>query len=211
MAKKNSSDTKLRWEECYAKLMLEKLFPDRFYQLSIVDKPDLQNPDINIGIEVTTAIPSKVKENDRLFSRLTHDDGNPKHRERSLNRVAQLGGEYYEEGYMFSWAGTRDIKEVYSALENKLTKLNSGKYTPFEKQYVFITENDISIKLDCLNEIHAKFSKMQNSFSVHFDSVFLNINYSLLIEFDMKLGKDYIYRIDDFESLTDKAYHMVNG
>ena len=43
MANKNSFVPKLRWEECCAKLILERVFPERFGVLTISDKPDLQN------------------------------------------------------------------------------------------------------------------------------------------------------------------------
>ena len=122
-----------------------------------------------------------------------------------------MGGQYYDEGVMFSWAGVRDICEVYSAFENKLKKLNGGGYESFEKQYVFITENDISIQLDDLSKIHSEFSRRQLPYSARFDSVFLNYNQSLLIEFDLKAGEYHQYSIEDYETLADQSYHMVNG
>ena len=41
MANKNSSVPKLRWEECCAKLILERVFPERFGVLTISDR---ENP-----------------------------------------------------------------------------------------------------------------------------------------------------------------------
>ena len=70
MANKNSSAPKLRWEECYAKLILERIFPERFGALTISDKPDLQNLTLDVGIEVTTAESKAEKEMDHLHSLL---------------------------------------------------------------------------------------------------------------------------------------------
>ena len=211
MAKKANAKQKLRWEECYAKLVLEKVFPDRFFDLKIEDKPDLQSTVLDVGIEVTTAIPDRVIENDRLFSRLTHDDGNPEHRNRNLNRVQQKGGQYYDEGVMFCWTGVRNICEVYSAFENKIKKLNGGGYKLFSKQYVFIVENDITIQRDDLSKIHSELNRRQTSFSARFDSVFLNYDRSLLFEFDLNSGEYHQYRIDDYETLATEAYNMVHN
>ena len=45
--------TKLDYYECVAKITLEDLFPDRYQDLKVLDKPDLQGKEI--GIEVTKA------------------------------------------------------------------------------------------------------------------------------------------------------------
>lgn len=70
MANKNSSVSKLRWEECCAKLILERVFPERFGTLTISDKPDLQNLTLDVGIEVTTAESKAEKEMDKMFEAL---------------------------------------------------------------------------------------------------------------------------------------------
>ena len=52
--------TKLDYDECCAKLILEELFPNRYHNLLLADKPDLQGT--NVGIEVTIANDSKMQE-----------------------------------------------------------------------------------------------------------------------------------------------------
>ena len=209
MANKNSSAPKLRWEECFAKLVLEKVFPDRFYQLSIADKPDLQSSVLDVGIEVTTAIPKAEKEKDHLFSQLTHGTGTPEQIERNKDRIRQLGGEYDDRGLMFSWIGYRDLNRIYSALEEKLKKLNGGGYHPFAKQYIFITDTN-AIKDEKMSEIHSELCKRQEQFTVKFDSVFIYLYGRVLIEFDITSGNNHRYIIDDVTALADKAFHMVN-
>lgn len=211
MANKSNAKHKLRWEECYAKLVLEKVFPNRFFDLKIEDKPDLQNDSLDIGVEVTSAVPPVAKENDSLFSKLTFQNPTPEQRERNLNRIRSLGGQYYDEGVMFCWTGVRNICEVYSAFENKLKKLNGGGYTSFSKQYVFIVENDITILRDDLSKIHSELNRRQTSYSARFDSVFLNYDRSLLFEFDLNSGEYHQYRIDDYETLATEAYNMVHN
>lgn len=56
------SHTKLDYDECYAKIVLEKFFPDQYENLQISDKPDLRDISNNIGIEVTSAIPQSEQE-----------------------------------------------------------------------------------------------------------------------------------------------------
>lgn len=111
------------WEECFAKLVLEKVLPDRFFQLEIADKPDLQNTCASIGVEVTTAVGKAEKEKDHLFSLLVQKLGTPEQQRKSKERIRQLGGIYCEEGAMVSWVGYRDLAGIYSSLEDKLKSL----------------------------------------------------------------------------------------
>ncbi len=52
--------TKLNYDECCAKLILEELFPKRYHKLALSDKPDLQGEEV--GIEVTIANNQKMEE-----------------------------------------------------------------------------------------------------------------------------------------------------
>ena len=54
--------TKLDYDECYAKIILEMFFPAKYQDLQISDRPDLRTKDGNIGIEVTSAIPQEEQE-----------------------------------------------------------------------------------------------------------------------------------------------------
>ena len=118
----NLNKRKYRWEECFAKVVLEQTFPDRFFQLEIVDKPDLQNTLFDVGVEVTTAVAETEKEKDRLFSRLVHECGTTVQRTRSKERIRQLGGTYNDIGVMTSWVDFRGLSRVYATLETKLAK-----------------------------------------------------------------------------------------
>ena len=74
--------TKLDYYECYAKIILEALFSDRYETLSLADKPDLQNLKKDIGIEVTTAVDSKRREAEKLW--YTIANGSPREEARDL-------------------------------------------------------------------------------------------------------------------------------
>ena len=56
--------------ERYAKLTLEKSFPEWKSHFSKVDRPDLQNESENIGIEVTSSTPSQIREADSYGMKL---------------------------------------------------------------------------------------------------------------------------------------------
>lgn len=197
-----------RFEECYAKVLLEMLFPERFYQLEIADKPDLQNDSANVGVEVTTAVRQAEKEKDHLFSLLTHNKGTPEQQNRNKDRIRKLGGRYYDEGAMFSWAGYRDLNKLYCALKSKLKKLNGGGYRLYEKQYVFITDDNI-INQNELSDILIELRSIQSNFQVHFDSIYIYLFGGILIEFDVKSERCLYYKVNDVDDLVNKAYKMM--
>lgn len=206
----NHKNRVYRWEECFAKLVLEQMFPERFSRLKIVDKPDLQDDLSNTGIEVTTAETKEKKEKDHLFSELVQDHGTPERQKKSKERIRQLGGVYHDPGVMTSWVNYRDLSGIYSALKSKLEKLNAGGYRNLDKQFVFITDTNI-IKSDEMNEVWAEIAKRQEVFSKRFDSIFLYLFGGKLIEFDMKTGNIRCYVVQNATDLAEKADRISKG
>lgn len=211
MSNKDTQNMKkiYRFEECYAKVLLENLFPERFYQLEIADKPDLQNDSAKIGIEVTTAVKQDEKEKDHLFSMLTHNKGTLVQQNRNKDRIRKLGGQYFDEGIMFSWAGCRDLNKIYFALKSKLKKLNGGGYHLYEKQYVFITDDNIIYQNE-LSDILIELQRIQSNFQAHFDSIFIYLFGGTLIEFDMKDANSISIVVNNVNDLVEKAYKISN-
>lgn len=126
--------TKFDYDECCAKLILEDLFPDRYHNLLLADKPDLQAT--NVGIEVTIANDQKVQEalNNWIKAYNCEDDNLRNH---YIERIAQLGVKY--TGGVQGWPGfspTFDLTR--EAVESKLNKLKNGTYKPFKRYELFI-------------------------------------------------------------------------
>ena len=68
--------TKYKYEECFAKIILEHLFPQRYIDLKIEDRPDLQDLEHQIGVEVTSAVPPADREASSLWTSTVYmDDG----------------------------------------------------------------------------------------------------------------------------------------
>lgn len=74
------SHTKLSYDECYAKIVLEKFFPDRYSELQLRDKPDLQDLSHSVGVEVTTIIPKSEQEAISIFIKLPYVDEEEKNK-----------------------------------------------------------------------------------------------------------------------------------
>ena len=136
--------TKLSYDECYAKLILEKFFPNKYENLQLSDKPDLRDLKHNIGIEVTSAIPKEEQEALNLAAMIPYVDEQAQERRR--RRLKKMGYRYMKygmahppESYMydgdFNDVNIKDTpcKRFLEAYEEKIRKLNSGNYAELEK------------------------------------------------------------------------------
>jgi len=124
--------TKLDYYECYAKIVLEEIFPEQFFDLIISDKPDLQNIDLNIGIEVTSSENSNQKEVDALYTKWSYQDNDKKE---NIRRQIEKCGAKLINGVLSGISDHDSFEKIYDTLNKKLVKLK--EYRLFEKQYLF--------------------------------------------------------------------------
>ena len=82
------SQRSIRYDECCAKLTLEKAFPNKYVCLEISDRPDLHTLDDKIGIEVTSSIPKHCREAIGLAIHLNR--GNANNEEKAKCHIANL-------------------------------------------------------------------------------------------------------------------------
>ena len=87
------SHTKLKYDECHAKILLEKFFPEVYNDLQISDRPDLRDVVNSVGVEVTSAIPQGEQE--ALAIACTIPYLSKKERERKITYLKAKG---YEVG-----------------------------------------------------------------------------------------------------------------
>lgn len=66
--------TKLDYWECYAKVVLEHIFPNEFKNIEIKDKPDLQMKNGEYGIEVTRAEFKEQLEAESLYHKISYSE-----------------------------------------------------------------------------------------------------------------------------------------
>ncbi len=126
--------TKLDYDECCAKLILEELFPERYTELTLADKPDLQGD--GVGIEVTIANDKKTEEARNNWVKAYNCD-NDVQKARYKVRMAQLGVRY--TGGVQGWPGFAPIFDLTrKAVESKIEKLKKGGYKPFPRYELFV-------------------------------------------------------------------------
>lgn len=140
--------TRLDYDECYAKLVLEKLFPNEYKNLELSDRPDLRDNARNIGIEVTSAYPPHMQE--ALFIGADIPYRSEEEKKKGLNQLGKLGYEYTQYGmfspsFSYTWVGNTypDIEKALCApiievVKKKLDKLNAGGYAELQQYNLFI-------------------------------------------------------------------------
>ena len=136
-----------RFEEMSGKLILERLFPDRYSDLKLSDKPDLQDSRNSIGVEVTSSMGEEDREGVRLWNEAVHlPDGVEK--EKKIKRLQKLGVKY--SGGIQCWpakhyspfdANSGPCYEFLTAVRKKLDKLNQGHYAQMQQYDLFVSSD----------------------------------------------------------------------
>ncbi len=198
-------NTIYKYEECFAKLLLEQLFPDIFKDLKLLDKPDLQNLELNFGIEVTTAIESKNLELDNLYTRLEYDL--VQNRENVIKKIEALGGKIIN-GILFHPKQNRDLSNIEKSICNKLDKLNGNDYKIFSKNYLFITTYDFLLKQECIG-LFSKYKVLQCNYKYKYQKIYIYCLGGELFEFDFVNNKYNIYEVENVYEKSIEARKMV--
>ena len=173
------------WHECFAKLILEKFFPKQFSKLEIKDRPDLQNKKLDVGIEVTTAIPESSRELEKLYVNLEYGLANNK--ENVRKKIELIGGKI-SSGILIHPTQSRTLKNIYNSFNIKINKLNEKNYTVFRNNILFIFDENHIMDHE-LNEIIKNLSDLQKEKDIKFNFVYFYIYGGNIYEFNLKLNK----------------------
>lgn len=204
--------TKLDYYECYAKVILEDLFADRYGVLDILDKPDLQNNEKDIGIEVTSADSPERREAVKLWYTMPYVS---KEKQKSnKERMEQLGMEY--QGGLQVWPTVSysdseiegyPIEYFLKAVNKKIKKLNGEGYKSFTSYDLFVY-SEIYVSKSLLLQVKEKL-KVMNAADKKFTKIYLCAQ-EKFISFDMQVGTFNIDYIDDNQyGYAIKAREMV--
>lgn len=194
------SHTKFNYYECYAKIVLEEFFG---YNLSLDDKPDLQDIQNNIGIEVTIAEKSETSEAERLYSTLFYVD---KHtREKNIKRIEQCGSKY-KDGILLS-SGTDDFNLINEAINCKREKLKSAGYKKLNQYQLFIFSSIYAIDSMLQDELQFLLMKKIDTF---FSKIYVLVPEEIYY-FNLKEKSYKIFNIDNEKQFdwAMKARQMV--
>lgn len=211
--------TQKRFDEYFAKVILENCFPEKFSDLQIADKPDLRYGK-EIGIEVTNCMPKEAAEAINLWNRVKKQgEQTPP---RILERLEQLKDTVHLEGNKLIWEqgeyvgddiDNSPIKEFVNAVATKVERLNSvnANYAAMNSYELFV--NSV-IDVSTFNQIYALLDriKMLNDKPKKFDNVYLITCNQTLLVFDMANNTFYpIYLYARLERMEQIARNLCKG
>ena len=196
--------TNINYYECYAKVVLEDVFVSTFSDLLLKDKPDLQDMQAQIGIEVTIAETSKTMESERLYSTLHNVDDVTQ--SRSIERIEQCGATY-KSGVLFGPNGLDDFSLINHAIDDKTKKLRKGGYGKFSEYHLFIFSSILASEAMLKNELSYL---EEREIADYFKKIYVQIPEELLY-FDLAKSTYEVFRVDSIKQFdwATKARQMV--
>jgi hypothetical protein len=182
------------WEriyyETYAKLSLIDLVPEKFSStLTIMDKPDLQDPEEGVGVEVTRAMFGDAGKETGL-STMTKDDSGTGDGPIQTG-IARCQYQLYG-GSTVSYtkrAALISDRELLLSFQKKLVKLNNDDFRKYRENDLYIFSPMFNIfGSGSMERFTIKAAEAQLSFGFRFDYVYVNDFASLFI-CDLHSGK----------------------
>ncbi|RPF47701.1 hypothetical protein EDD70_0500 [Hydrogenoanaerobacterium saccharovorans] len=205
--------TKPKYDECLAKIFLEELFPREFYDLIISDKPDLQNEQLDIGVEVVSSVNPKHREAENLYSKLPEQDDIGK--KKIEKQIKKCGAKI--DGILSGLSGNDNFNRILCTLKLKMEKLK--KYKSFREQYLFIF-SDIFANSEMRKSALWEMLNICSNESYKFNRVYVLVpnaiyvfnltnNTTLEREINSEMQYDISLRAREMVEQGEKEYHTV--
>lgn len=215
----------MRFEENVAKLILEKIAFNGSIEFTNADRPDLQNGNFGIGIEVTQAVDPKEAEIDSLYSKYKDpsdsffanemsDEEKNKQRKRK-QRLIKDGienpdgplciGKNYSKG---TESPAYDV--FYNAVKTKLEKLNEGGYRIYSLNCLFVL-SELYIEEKWCPELLEQLISISKNYEYQYTKIY-TLFLRKFICFDL-LTKKINYRVIPeamFDEICFTAYGMCD-
>ena len=163
--------------ERYAQICLQTILGDTYAGLINEDRPDLQNPDHSLGIEVTRAMePRKDVAQDLLSEMAGFEIHNEDQEE--IDRIIMSGYGYgLQEGRYIGhieyeyWRLAQPLRRI---IESKVSKVGSGFYGDFKEYGLYIfCKDDLSYEEVILTMEYA--SDLQRHLDLKYSKMYLSL------------------------------------
>ena len=161
--------TKFDYYECYAKVVLEELYPEEFKDFEIKDKPDLQMKYGDLGVEVTNSVDKDQLKAEGLYIDIEYN--RIRNVTKAVEEIKKCGCNL-ENGILIGKTSSSSFKSILEAFDKKLEKLNAGDYKYFDKNHLFVFSyihvNDRMV-MEAIQEMRQK----QISMKIQYNKVFV--------------------------------------
>lgn len=203
---------KTKYDTCfferYAMFSLVRLLGSRYLGLTCSDRPDLQDDEHSIGIEVTRAISENKVEAHALINDMA---GKPiiKINPDDLERIKESGYSFgLDSSYPMGnrendyWALAQPMKRI---LQSKIRKVSDGFYGQYDEFGLYVFTN-YDLVADEVNEIIGFVMEAQQNLAKRYDRLFIT-QIDTLFDCDLKEGCFNCLPIDP--ELRKQFYHYA--
>lgn len=163
--------------ERYAQICLETLLGERYEDLVNEDRPDLQMPDLSLGIEVTRAMEPRKDVATDLLKEMAGMDIESEDRA-EMDQIIKSGygyglqdGKYIGQIEYDYWALAQPLRRI---IESKVGKVGSGFYGDFKEYglYIFckddLTEDEVLLTMEYTSDL-------QRNLDIKYSTMYLSL------------------------------------
>lgn len=206
-----------RFNEYFAKVILENCFPNKFQNIEVSDKPDLRYNENEIGIEVAYCMPKDVAEAFNCIKRYEQAAEIP---ETTLKKSKRAGITIDEQGILWDQGSYADnmaiektpIRYFLDMVRQKVERLNSktADYTEMESYELFI--NSSLIIPNWFKEKTYESLKSINNGVKKYDVVYLRVNDQEIFVYNLKEGKyEELMLYGALDKFAEKAIELLKS
>lgn len=163
--------------ERYAQITLESLLGDDYADLVNEDRPDLQKPDMSLGIEVTRAMESSKDVAQAMLKEMAGMEVLEEDRE-EMDQIIRSGygyglqdGRYIGHLEYEYWHLAQPLRRI---IENKVGKVGSGFYGNFDEYGLYIFCKD-DLKYDEVILTMEYTSELQRNLDIRYSKMYLSL------------------------------------
>lgn len=200
-----------RFNEYFAKVILENCFPNKFQNIEVSDKPDLRYNENEIGIEVAYCMPKDVVEAFNCIERYEKAEDIP---ETTLKKAKRAGVTIDEQGVLWNQDSYADnmviektpIRYFLDMVRQKVERLNSKTAGYAEmKSYELFINSPITMP-DWLKGETFQTLKNINNREKQYDTIYLFLSEPKLLVFNLKENKcDELLLIEAIDRFAKEA------
>lgn len=203
-----------RFNEYFAKIILENCFPNKFQNIEASDKPDLRYNENEIGIEVAYCMPKDVVEAFNCIERYEKAEDIP---ETTLKKTKRAGVTIDEQGILWDQGSYADnmaidktpIRYFLDMVRQKVERLNSKTADYAEmKSYELFINSPITMpdwfKIETFQTL-----KNINNRKKQYDTIYLLLCEPKLLVFNLKENKcDELLLLTWRDKFAEKALEL---
>lgn len=204
-----------RFNEYFAKVILENCFPNKFQNIEASDKPDLRYNENEIGIEVAYCMPKDVTEAFNCIERYEKAEDIPG---KTLKKAKRAGITVDEQGVLWNQDSYGDniaiektpIRYFLDMVRQKVERLNSenADYADMKSYELFI--NSPITMPDWLKGETFQTLKNINNREKQYDTIYLLLSEPKLLVFNLKENKcDELLLIEAIDRFVEKAVELT--